>query len=345
MSGRVTANRHRADGLDLTRRPPLAKPIARRLPVCVLPSGAHRNPPPGGAQERWIDPSAQLSRRDSSSHSNPASNAIIQNFPRFQKQFQKDRPPLRPCIESFHGVGKRAGRDLDACSAKCANRTIRVKISGNENLSAFHPAKSGGRQDRILPGRLRSIFEQDFICRHTRRDEKIAHGFRNPAPPGNNNGLESAIPPSQHAIETTPVCRLPHDAPCGTIGAEQDENIAFRLGPRTGKALGVPADYRRCRHQNHQEPQHCGKTTDDSDHSQQHDVMLPVPRKGAPWRSIWLGHVTIRHPGTLEQRSSAAVVSRWRKIFLCGNGGSAADAQHIAAEFVSVLSQAFHRPG
>jgi phosphoheptose isomerase len=33
------------------------------------------------------------------------------------------------------------------------------------------------------------------------------------------------------------------------------------------------------------------------------------------------------------------------KLLLCGNGGSAADAQHIAAEFVSVLSQAFPRPG
>jgi D-sedoheptulose 7-phosphate isomerase len=33
------------------------------------------------------------------------------------------------------------------------------------------------------------------------------------------------------------------------------------------------------------------------------------------------------------------------KIMLCGNGGSAADCQHIAAEFVSVLSQSFPRPG
>jgi D-sedoheptulose 7-phosphate isomerase len=33
------------------------------------------------------------------------------------------------------------------------------------------------------------------------------------------------------------------------------------------------------------------------------------------------------------------------KLMLCGNGGSAADAQHIAAEFVCVLSQSFPRPG
>lgn len=33
------------------------------------------------------------------------------------------------------------------------------------------------------------------------------------------------------------------------------------------------------------------------------------------------------------------------KILLCGNGGSAADCQHIAAELVSVLTQDFIRPG
>lgn len=33
------------------------------------------------------------------------------------------------------------------------------------------------------------------------------------------------------------------------------------------------------------------------------------------------------------------------KLLLCGNGGSAGDAQHIAGEFVSVLSQDFLRPG
>jgi D-sedoheptulose 7-phosphate isomerase len=33
------------------------------------------------------------------------------------------------------------------------------------------------------------------------------------------------------------------------------------------------------------------------------------------------------------------------KLLLCGNGGSAADAQHLAGEFVSVLSQDFPRPG
>jgi D-sedoheptulose 7-phosphate isomerase len=33
------------------------------------------------------------------------------------------------------------------------------------------------------------------------------------------------------------------------------------------------------------------------------------------------------------------------KVLICGNGGSAADSQHIAAEFVSILSQDFIRPG
>ncbi len=33
------------------------------------------------------------------------------------------------------------------------------------------------------------------------------------------------------------------------------------------------------------------------------------------------------------------------KLLLCGNGGSAADCQHMAAEFVSRLTKDFERPG
>lgn len=37
-------------------------------------------------------------------------------------------------------------------------------------------------------------------------------------------------------------------------------------------------------------------------------------------------------------------LQRGGKILLCGNGGSAADCQHIAAEFTSILSNDFMRP-
>ena len=43
-------------------------------------------------------------------------------------------------------------------------------------------------------------------------------------------------------------------------------------------------------------------------------------------------------------RSVAAAFERGNKVMLCGNGGSAADCQHIAAEFVNVLDKAFMRP-
>ena len=45
--------------------------------------------------------------------------------------------------------------------------------------------------------------------------------------------------------------------------------------------------------------------------------------------------------------ASALVVAAMRagrKLMICGNGGSAADSQHIAAEFVSTLNHAFPRP-
>lgn len=33
------------------------------------------------------------------------------------------------------------------------------------------------------------------------------------------------------------------------------------------------------------------------------------------------------------------------KVMICGNGGSAADSQHMAGEFVCILNKAFDRPG
>ena len=41
----------------------------------------------------------------------------------------------------------------------------------------------------------------------------------------------------------------------------------------------------------------------------------------------------------------ASSFSAGGKLLLCGNGGSAGDCQHIAAEFTSVLRQDFPRPG
>lgn len=34
-----------------------------------------------------------------------------------------------------------------------------------------------------------------------------------------------------------------------------------------------------------------------------------------------------------------------RKVMICGNGGSAADSQHMAGEFICMLNKAFDRPG
>ena len=44
-------------------------------------------------------------------------------------------------------------------------------------------------------------------------------------------------------------------------------------------------------------------------------------------------------------RQLAECVTRGGKIMLCGNGGSAADSQHIAAEFTSRLRSSVERPG
>lgn len=43
--------------------------------------------------------------------------------------------------------------------------------------------------------------------------------------------------------------------------------------------------------------------------------------------------------------SVTAALQRGGKLMICGNGGSAADAQHLAAEFVSLLDLRYPRPG
>ncbi|HYV97773.1 MAG TPA: D-sedoheptulose 7-phosphate isomerase [Gemmatimonadaceae bacterium] len=44
-------------------------------------------------------------------------------------------------------------------------------------------------------------------------------------------------------------------------------------------------------------------------------------------------------------RLIAATFRAHGRLYLCGNGGSAADCQHVAAEFVSRLTREFERPG
>lgn len=47
----------------------------------------------------------------------------------------------------------------------------------------------------------------------------------------------------------------------------------------------------------------------------------------------------------LAAEMTATAFQSGHKMLLCGNGGSAADCQHLAAEFVSSLSTSYERPG
>jgi len=58
-------------------------------------------------------------------------------------------------------------------------------------------------------------------------------------------------------------------------------------------------------------------------------------------------HETLRECKTQIETAAAAVVSCFRadgKLLICGNGGSAADSQHLAAEFVSSFQFGLARP-
>jgi D-sedoheptulose 7-phosphate isomerase len=55
-----------------------------------------------------------------------------------------------------------------------------------------------------------------------------------------------------------------------------------------------------------------------------------------------------RHSSNQIQNASTLIsnaLHQGRKLLLCGNGGSAADSQHLAAEFVNAFSREINRPG
>ena len=61
-----------------------------------------------------------------------------------------------------------------------------------------------------------------------------------------------------------------------------------------------------------------------------------------------LKHQVAQHCLSSILAAADLVVETFRnggKVLLCGNGGSAADCQHVAAEFVSRLTKEFERPG
>ena len=65
-------------------------------------------------------------------------------------------------------------------------------------------------------------------------------------------------------------------------------------------------------------------------------------------RSIEVKQAAAEHCAADIAKAAAILIESLKadgKILLCGNGGSAADCQHIAAEFTSVLTQDFVRPG
>ncbi|MFP4515706.1 MAG: D-sedoheptulose 7-phosphate isomerase [Desulfovibrionales bacterium] len=68
-----------------------------------------------------------------------------------------------------------------------------------------------------------------------------------------------------------------------------------------------------------------------SDHIEQ--IILEHSRKGALLREEFFAE----NAGRIKEiaRTMAVCLARGGKILLCGNGGSAADAQHLAAEFVN----------
>src|SRR5258708_24318295 len=66
------------------------------------------------------------------------------------------------------------------------------------------------------------------------------------------------------------------------------------------------------------------------------------------WKSAEITQRTAEMSLESILRAASVVANCFRranKVLICGNGGSAADAQHLAAEFVNRISSDFDRPG
>lgn len=77
------------------------------------------------------------------------------------------------------------------------------------------------------------------------------------------------------------------------------------------------------------------------------DAMAEIARRHF-LKSIEVKEAAAAHCAADIARAAEILITALKadgKVLLCGNGGSAADCQHIAAEFTSVLTQDFARPG
>ena len=95
------------------------------------------------------------------------------------------------------------------------------------------------------------------------------------------------------------------------------------------------------------------------DRKSSYPAFVKVPAVSHPDESSFLGYARDHLLASAETKRRYAeassgdlvTVGRWiaecfaagGKLLLCGNGGSAADCQHIAAEFTSILTQTFNR--
>lgn len=138
-----------------------------------------------------------------------------------------------------------------------------------------------------------------------------------------------------------------------------DPSEAFVVGDKAcdvqlGQAVGATTILTRTGYGSEEE--HLGNVWPDfvvDDLVEAAELIGSIAGPSARLRRHFLASVAAKH-GVLERcetsilSASDVIVASLRsggKLMICGNGGSAADAQHLAAEFVSLLDVRFPRPG
>jgi phosphoheptose isomerase len=170
-------------------------------------------------------------------------------------------------------------------------------------------------------------------------DGRVAAFVEKPAKPGT-----SLISAGVYLLEPEAIAMIPSDGPV-SVETEVFPKLINRglygvIGDGLFVDIGTPESYRMATELMTKESR--GLDVD----SLQKDRLRRVEQH--LHTSSSLQRETAAQCGTAILEAADVIATAFKsggKVLLCGNGGSAADSQHMAAEFVSLLTKEFQRPG
>src|ERR1035441_3015894 len=162
----------------------------------------------------------------------PAERPGLGDLDRLQHHRFKVGKACVPVLLRFQYVGDGHGCDLDAKFAKNADRSIHVKVAGEENFPARHVRHQASCVDSVFASAPRLPLRDDGLARNAFGNEEV--GYARATAAADHDLLEAAALPCQDRVASPPERRV-RDASLGVArGAKQDKNVALWLLNRTG---------------------------------------------------------------------------------------------------------------